>query len=88
MSKRDIKNAKKIYRETDKVAASLRGRGGMPRNKKLNKILREYYVITDELSEYMFDEDSNIEFTEEDVKKLTRRLKQMEHFIRATKRVK
>jgi len=88
MSKRNIKNARKIYREADKVADSLRGRGGMPRNKKLNKILREYYAITDELSEYMFDRDSNIEFTEEDVKKLTRRLKQMESFIKATKNVK
>ena len=88
MSKRDIKNAKKIYRESDKVSSALRERGGMPRNKKLRKILREYYAITDELSEFMFDGSSNIEFKEEDVKRLTRRLKQMERFIRATKRVK
>lgn len=88
MSERNIKNAKKIHRETDKVAGALRGRGGMPRNKKLNKILREYYAITDKLSEYMFDGDSNIEFTEEDVKKLTGRLKQMQAFIQATKRVR
>ena len=88
MSKRDIKPAKKIYRESNKVDGALRERGGMPRNKKLRKILREYYFITDELSDFLFDENSNIEFTEEDVKRLTRRLKQMEAFIRATKRVK
>ena len=88
MSKRDIKNAKKIYRESDKVSSALRERGGMPRNKKLRKILREYYSITDELSDFMFNEKSNIEFKEEDVKRLTRRIKQMEAFIRATKRVK
>ena len=88
MSKRDIKTAKKIYSEKKKVDSAFKERGGMPRNKKLNKILREYYVITDELSAFMFDGDSNIEFTEEDVKKLTSRLKQMEAFIRATKNVK
>jgi len=88
MSKRDTKNAKKIYRETDNVAGALRERGGMPRNKKLRKLFREYYSITDELADFMYDERSNIEYTEEDVKRIISRLKQMEGFIRATKRVK
>ena len=86
---RDLGNARKIYSEKKKVDSAFKERGGRNiQNKNLRKILREYYQITNDLQDYMLDDQSKQEITEEDVKRLTSRLKQMEAFIRATKNVK
>lgn len=79
-------NAKKVYRAKDSTLQALKERGGAPLNDKLRRIMTKYYRIVDELEDVLYH--GGEDFTEEQVKKLTSQLKQLEAFIRATKNVK
>ncbi len=83
---KNFKNAKEVYRAKDSTLQALTERGGAPRNNKLRRIMKKYYLIVDELEDVLYY--GGEDFTEEQVNKLTSQLKQLEAFIRATKNVK
>lgn len=83
---KNFKNAKKVYRAKDSTLQALKERGGAPRNNELRRIMTKYYRIVDELEDVLYY--GGEDFTEEQAKELTSKLKQLEGFIRATKNVK
>tara|TARA_R110002012_G_C11530672_1_gene600456 strand:- start:281 stop:520 length:240 start_codon:yes stop_codon:yes gene_type:complete len=75
---------KKVVRQYRKTKDAIRQRGPIGFKSPIRDAIKgKFYKITDEL-----DQDTLSNLTEEQANKLVEQLKQLEAFIRATKRVK